>query len=130
MAISNSQNDTNTGDARVRDHLANERTFLAWTRTGVSMMGFGYLVAKIRIETVALHIHTESIIRSSTLGVLFALAGMITVILSTWRYFAVRNMIDTGSFRPFGYRIALFALLLVGVGVAIILNLAGYIAIP
>lgn len=119
---------TEITDARIRDHLANERTFLAWIRTGIAMMGFGYLVAKIRIETAAIPVH-QSIIRSSTLGVLFALAGIITVILSTWRYFAVRQMIDTATFRPFGYRIALFALLLVGIGVAIILNLAGYIVV-
>ena len=94
------------------------------------MMGFGYLVAKIRIETAGAPIHSASVVRSSVLGVLFALAGIITVVLSTWRYFAVRRMIDTATFRPFGYRITLFALLLVAVGVAIILNLAGYLPFP
>ena len=39
-------------------------------------------------------------------------------------------MIDQDVFRPFGYRIVLFALLLVGIGVAIILNLAGSLVLP
>ena len=31
-------------DERIRDHLANERTFLAWLRTGMAMMGFGVVI--------------------------------------------------------------------------------------
>ena len=29
---------------RFRDHAANERTFLAWVRTAIAMMAFGFLV--------------------------------------------------------------------------------------
>lgn len=94
------------------------------------MMGFGYLVAKIRIETATPALHTSSIIRAITLGIIFALAGIVTVILSTWRYFSVRKMIESGTFRPFGYRIAIFTLILVAIGVVIILNLAGYLSAP
>jgi putative membrane protein len=32
----------------VRDHLANERTYLAWIRTGIATMGFGVVIAKLR----------------------------------------------------------------------------------
>ena len=31
--------------ADLRDYLAEERTFLAWIRTGIALMGFGFLVA-------------------------------------------------------------------------------------
>ena len=31
-----------------RDHLANERTFLAWVRTSIALMGFGVVIAKLR----------------------------------------------------------------------------------
>jgi putative membrane protein len=31
---------------RYGDHAANERTFLAWVRTAVAIMGFGFLVEK------------------------------------------------------------------------------------
>ena len=34
-------------DERIRDHLANERTYLAWLRTGMAMMGFGVVIAKL-----------------------------------------------------------------------------------
>jgi putative membrane protein len=31
------------------DHLANERTFLAWIRTSVAIMGFGFVVVKFAL---------------------------------------------------------------------------------
>ena len=30
---------------RTSDHLANERTFLAWTRTSIAVLGLGFVVA-------------------------------------------------------------------------------------
>ncbi len=35
--------------ADLRDYLAEERTFLAWIRTGISLMGFGFVVARFGI---------------------------------------------------------------------------------
>ena len=32
--------------ADMRDYLAEERTFLAWIRTGLTLMGFGFVVAR------------------------------------------------------------------------------------
>ena len=69
------------GSGRTRDHLANERTFLAWVRTGISMMGFGFVVARFRLEFGPRA--PGSPIGASTLGVLFAIAGIATVVLAT-----------------------------------------------
>ena len=33
--------------ADLRDYLAEERTFLAWIRTGLTLMGFGFVVAQL-----------------------------------------------------------------------------------
>jgi putative membrane protein len=32
---------------RYRDHAANERTFLAWIRTGLAVIAFGFFLAKL-----------------------------------------------------------------------------------
>ena len=34
---------------RARDHLANERTFLAWVRTGVAIVVFGFAIGRFAI---------------------------------------------------------------------------------
>ena len=34
---------------RARDHLANERTFLAWVRTGVAAVVFGFAIGRFSI---------------------------------------------------------------------------------
>jgi putative membrane protein len=34
-------------EATVRDHLANERTFLAYVRTSLALVGFGFVIARL-----------------------------------------------------------------------------------
>src|ERR1700761_6487553 len=42
--------------ADLRDYLAEERTFLCWTRTGIALMGFGFVVARFGIFLEQLHL--------------------------------------------------------------------------
>ncbi len=42
--------------AEVRDYLAEERTFLAWIRTGVTLMTFGFVVARFGLFLEELHL--------------------------------------------------------------------------
>ena len=37
--------------ANMRDHFANERTFLVWIRTSIAMMGFGFVIVKYSINS-------------------------------------------------------------------------------
>jgi putative membrane protein len=36
------------------DHAANERTFLAWVRTGIAVIAFGFVVEKFNLFVVAM----------------------------------------------------------------------------
>ena len=36
------------------DHAANERTFLAWVRTGIAVMAFGFVVEKFNVFLLAI----------------------------------------------------------------------------
>ncbi len=39
-----------TGGTEAREHLANERTLLAWVRTGVRLISFGIVVQRVGAE--------------------------------------------------------------------------------
>lgn len=77
--------------SRTREHLSNERTYLAWIRIAIAMMGFGVVIVRLRLFYPLL------LSNSSTgwmLGLFFSLISLLTVILSTQHYFAVRDDID------------------------------------
>jgi putative membrane protein len=91
-------------EAAVRDHLANERTYLAWLRTGMALLGLGFLAARWRIELgqvapAAMH---PGWLRGSAVGLGFAILGLVTVVFATWRYVSVRRMIEECRFTPLG----------------------------
>ncbi len=45
---------------RFSDHAANERTFLAWVRTGLAVIAFGFVVERVNMFVVALAASTAS----------------------------------------------------------------------
>jgi putative membrane protein len=108
-----------TNPSRVRDHLANERTYLAWMRTAVALMGFGVVIVRLRYpmpgEPAPAH--------GWELGLVFAVVGLLTVGLSTAHYFAVRKAIDTETYHPSGRWVLIFSLAvaLIGAGVLYVL---------
>ena len=70
--------------ARTRDHLANERTYLAWLRTAANVMVLGLAIAKF----VA-----GGDLRSITAGILLVATGTAGVIYSACRYRATAGHI-------------------------------------
>src|ERR1700757_4994880 len=49
-----------TPRASLSDYLAAERTLLAWIRTGLAMMGFGFVVARFGLFLQELHVTQNS----------------------------------------------------------------------
>ena len=89
---------------RVSDHLANERTFLAWVRTSISVIVFGFVVAKFGI-TLRQFFRFENLDPHETgislgLGVSFMVVGILMAILAIWRYQSTRVQIEQTNFRP------------------------------
>jgi putative membrane protein len=62
-----------------RTHLANERTFAAWLRTGLSVSAVGIAVAHLLPEA-------RRPVLSLTLGSGFVLAGLVLIVFGAWRY--------------------------------------------
>ncbi len=88
--------------ANLSDHLANERTFLAWLRTAIALMGFGFVVAKfgLFLRLVA-QTHPVSLPFSSGLiGISLVIAGGAMACISVVRYRALQRTIDSGDFEP------------------------------
>ena len=102
--------------SRVRDHLANERTYLAWMRTAIALIGFGIVIVRLRI------LQPAPLPRPGVgwkLGLAFSLVGLVTVLLSTKHYFNSCHHIDQDSYEPAKRLILLFsfAIMLLGAGV-------------
>jgi putative membrane protein len=92
---------------RYSDHAANERTFLAWVRTAVAIMGFGFLVEKFDLFIRAvggsiglkpLGEHGQIIGNVAGLA-LFVLGGAIMV-LAVIRFRQTSRDIDAEAKRP------------------------------
>lgn len=102
---------------RIRDHLANERTYLSWMRSAIALMGFGVLIVRMRILRPPLAPQPPG--SGWKLGLAFAIAGLLAILLSTQHYFAVRDDIEEDTYQPPDRWVILssLAMLLLGTGV-------------
>ena len=114
----------NTGSV-ARDHLANERTFLSWTRTGLGFVALGVGLAKLdaleALSPAMRHDHGDLTIPSAALA--GSGAGCLTY--GTLRYFTSLKLLRKGLFRPNIAGIALVALTsgaVAGGGIAMVIS--------
>jgi putative membrane protein len=112
---------------RARDHLANERTFLAWVRTSVAIVVFGFAIGRFAIamrQLTAFQGHGPKTTGLSVwMGMSAILAGVVMMAAGLMRYRRTRAQLDDGKFEPAGFVVDLVAILTVLFGLA----LAGYL---
>lgn len=92
-----------TNNSRQREHQANERTFLAWMRTSISLIGFGLAIARFGLFLQQQQLDNqlnELLLNSHTLGMSLIFVGIIIVILAAIRYNQVYWQIERVSYRP------------------------------
>ena len=86
-----------------RVFFAAERTLLAWLRTGLTVMGLGFVVARFGLFLRLLALQPQAIfhehhsVASAILGVLFVLAGAVAVLIATvqhQRFIATLSRLD------------------------------------
>ena len=118
---------------RYSDHAANERTFLAWVRTAIAIMAFGFLVAKfdlfLRIEGSASAAHTvpgSGGFVGDVAGLALFVLGAAILVLAIIRFRLTARAIDAVDLRPGpGERLDVaLVTLLVLLGVALFVYLA------
>jgi uncharacterized protein (DUF302 family)/uncharacterized membrane protein YidH (DUF202 family) len=113
------------------DYLAGERTQLAWIRTGLALMGFGFVVARFGLFIRELQVVEHgpaawgSNGQSLWFGVALIAAGVIVTLVSGWQHARLVGDLDRGAvprarWSTLAAGVAVF-LALVGVAMAIYL---------
>lgn len=120
--------------ASLSDALAAERTFLAWIRTGIALMGFGFVVARfgLFLQQLQLIEHGQPS-RSYGLSLWFGTGliavGVVVNLFSAWHHLRLVRELNRGGRvppRPSTQAVVIAVLLaFIGIGVA-----AYLIAVP
>jgi putative membrane protein len=114
------------------DHAANERTFLAWVRTAIAVMAFGFLVAKfnlfLRIAAQSLAGEGRQIAAApggafgDIAGLLLIVAGTAMVAMAAVRFIRTGRAIDSPEQRVDGARMDLvLSAVMIALGIALAL---------
>jgi putative membrane protein len=118
---------------RYSDHAANERTFLAWIRTAIAVMAFGFLVERfdlfLEIAGKTLEGHTLSPrghLAGNIAGLILMGLGGVTIIVALVRFRKTAREIDSAELLPgSGERLDMaLAALLVILGLALFVYLS------
>jgi len=88
------------------DHAANERTYLAWIRTAVALMGLGFVIERFDLfvqhlaATGAADLPADPVARVAGLVLIFF--GILVLAISTARYLRFKQLIAAHEEREFG----------------------------
>jgi putative membrane protein len=112
-----SDHDRPPSQQHTTDHLANERTFLAWIRTAVAIIGLGFVVSRFALYLRSLAALGGVAVpatpgRSAVLGVVLVGLGAVTVVLALARYLMNYRSIEANDYRPSHYLDIFLALLI------------------
>jgi putative membrane protein len=111
------------------DHLANERTFLAWIRTGIGIMAFGFVVVKFSlfIKQLAVILGAKAEFQpkgySSATGIILVAMGMVTIVFAFVRYKRTEKQLSEGNYRQSGFLIAFVSLVIICIGLFLLIYL-------
>jgi putative membrane protein len=114
------------------DHAANERTFLAWIRTGLAIMALGFVMERLDLLLASLglaaqgrEVPTMGQAEIHGLSVGLVAVGMVLIAASSYRFVDINRAIEDQAVRPFkGMLMPLgMASVLLAVGVGLLLYL-------
>lgn len=87
--------------------MANERTFLAWVRTSIGIMAFGFVVEKFALFVKQMSFFINQPFErlsppgnTATIGFVLVLLGLVTLVFAFIRFRIVARQIDNDSYRP------------------------------
>jgi len=109
---------------RQREHQANERTFLAWLRTSIALIGFGFAITRFGIFVRQLEVsltpkatRSESLLSSENLGIVLVAFGIVVIAAALWNHNCSYRQIERGDYRPNRLMIWITSLVVMGLGI-------------
>ena len=115
--------------AGASDHLANERTYLAWIRTSIGIMAFGFVVVKFSlfVKQISILLGKDTSLHSTKysgfLGTSFVILGLVVTILSYLRYQHSKKQLEKGIYQQSSLLIKLITLFIFLVSLFLIIYL-------
>ncbi len=118
---------------RYSDHAANERTFLAWVRTAIAVMAFGFVIERFdlflsiaapRAALPQIAPHNQAFANAA--GLAFIAIGVITIVIAAFRFVTTAKAIESDAASPSpGERFDIALSVLIGLlGVSLFLYMA------
>lgn len=115
-----------------RDHAANERTYLAWIRTAIALMGFGFVIEKFnlflrylgRVVPGTAVPHETHVAEGA--GLAMMAIGLVIVVFATWGFVRNLRLIDAPEPKTYQAKVpnVLLGAAVAALGVALILYVA------
>ena len=111
------------------EHLANERTFLAWIRTSIGIMAFGFVVVKFSffIKQLAYLLEKDKTIpaygNSSVIGILLVAVGTVVLLFSFIRYKKTEKELTNKCYQSSPLLILLITIIIVIISILLIVYL-------
>jgi uncharacterized membrane protein YidH (DUF202 family) len=112
-----------------RVHMANERTFLAWVRTGIAIMAFGFVLERFAIFTrqFSFIVGNEAAAfprgYSTAFGIALVTLGALMGVLAFIRYKKMEKQIDEDTYRPSLILDVLLAISIIAIGIFLVIYL-------
>lgn len=96
----------------IQQHLANERTFLAWVRTAIAIVGVGFLVTNLHFNMLASLTPTGNFM-ANLIGISSVGLGIFVIVMSTLAYLKKVRSINDQTFRTPRLSIILLGVLVI-----------------
>jgi putative membrane protein len=88
---------TTVDSKHIEQHLANERTFLAWIRTAIAIIGVGFLVSNLHFNMKGALSQVGNLL-GNIIGIASVGLGIVTIIMATIVYLRKLTSINNQTF--------------------------------